>query len=151
VLRFWPLGVLAALLVLFVAGAGMGFANQGGGGGIHQGPVDALSGLLIRPAAAADLRPRAAACGGAGGTLTVAPGATCVYDLRTGFLASRLRLRQTAGGPATAVVTQPDPSVTDSKRLAPGEAAEFVYRQSGSVLRVTCPRPPAGACTIAPA
>jgi hypothetical protein len=140
--RSWPVAVLAVLVVAFAVGIGSGFA--GAAGGVRPVAVDGLAGLLVRPAGAGDLRAEAAGCA----ALAVAPGGSCAYALRTGFLASRLRLVLTAGGPATATVTQPSPAVTDSKQLAAGATADFVYRQQGSVLAVACPASSAGPCAV---
>lgn len=141
--------VLIVLVVVVLVYTGAIVVGRGqGGGDSRQGPQQALGNLLVRPASLDDLAPTPRDC--VQGKLLVVPRVRgCAYALRSGFFGKRLRLRLAAPGEATAVLTQPKPEVTDTKRLDAGAAeAELTYRQDGSRLTVACTAAPGPACRL---
>jgi hypothetical protein len=140
--RLAALVVLVLIVALFAVAILLG-ATRGSGGGLSGTPVDALSGLLVRPASLSDLAPQQPECV-RGQRLVVAQAQPCVYDLVSGFLAKRIRLRVAGPGTVTGVLAQPNPQVSDRKTLSAGDdPAEFVYRQDHSTLTVACAGAPA--------
>ena len=131
--------MLALVVALYVVATAAG-ARQPGGGGDPSGSglTRALGGLLVLPASSGDVMAAPPGCR-QGATLTVATGQECRYRLRNGFLARRLRLSLTAGGPLVAVLAQPKPKVTDTETLdAARTRVDLVYDQAGSTLTLTC-------------
>jgi hypothetical protein len=131
--------VLALVVALYVVATAAG-GRQGSGSGSPSGgglPA-ALGGVLVAPASSGDVEAVAPGCR-QGAALTVPAGQACLYRLRSGFLAKRLRLRLAAGGPLVAVLVQPKPKVTDKEKLDGAHArVDLVYRQDGSTLTLTC-------------
>jgi hypothetical protein len=129
--------VLAVLVALFVVATVAG-TRQPDGRSLRGGPVALLGGVLIQPGRLSDVRPRDPACV-LGGRLVVAAKRSCEYELVSGFLAKRLRLRLTGSGALTAQLVQPNPRATDVKTLDAGHpTADLTYRESGSRLTLTC-------------
>jgi hypothetical protein len=139
--RWIALGVLVLLLILFFVAIGLGIGKDRGGGSqpIRQGPVDFLGNLLVRPAQLQDLSATDPNCS-ASEPLFVQRIRPCTYNLKSGFLAKRLRLTLLNGSASAQVVQQEEgqPRVEDTKGLALNRAAEFTYRENGSTLTVTC-------------
>jgi hypothetical protein len=133
--------VLALVVALYVVATAAG-AGQGAGGGSSgpsgSGLAPALGRVLVLPASSSDVEAVLPGCR-QGGTLTVASGQACVYRLRSGFLARRLRLQLTAGTSLVALLEQPKPKVTDTETLdAAHTRVDLVYNQAKSALRLTC-------------
>jgi hypothetical protein len=129
--------VLAVLAALFVVATVAG-TRQPNGSGLRGGPVALLGSVLVQPGRLSDVRPRDPACV-LGGRLVVPAKRPCEYDLASGFLAKRLRLRLTGSGILTAQLVQPNPQATDVKTLDGGHpTADLTYRESGSRLTLTC-------------
>jgi hypothetical protein len=130
--------VLVVVVALYTGSTVAGARQGGGDSGSRQGLPQALGGILVQPAGSSDLVAVDSACR-RGSALTVPAGGSCVYRLRSGFLAKRLRLRLTGPGTLTAVLAQPKPKVTDTHTLDAGhQTAELTYRQDGSTLTLTC-------------
>ena len=126
-------------MVLYVVATSAGARSGSGGGDLREGLPDALGRVLVQPAGSGDLKAEARGACRQGDVLTVAAGGECAYRLQTGFLARRLRLSLTAGGPVTAVLDQPKPQVTDTETLDPDHPdVELTYRQEGSTLKLSC-------------
>jgi hypothetical protein len=130
------LAVVVALYVLATAAGTRQPSGGGGPGGLREGLPETLGRVLVLPAGRSDLVATSAACRPAG-DLLVPPGGECRYDLKTAFLAKRLRLASADG--VTAVLVQPKPKVTDTEALEGGAVVEFTYRQEGSTLTLSCP------------
>lgn len=124
-----------ALYVLSTA-AGTRQPNGGGDGLQGEGLPEALGRVLVLPGGRSDLVARSDACRPAP-DLVVPSGGECVYDLKTAFLAKRLRLSSADG--VKAVLVQPKPEVTDTETLEGGTIVEFTYKQEKSRLTLTCP------------
>jgi hypothetical protein len=129
--------VLAVLAALFV-GATVAGARQPEGRSLRGGPVALLGGVLVQPGQLSDVRPRDPACV-LSGRLVVPAKRSCEYELASGFLAKRLRLRLTGAGVLTAQLVQPNPQATDVKTLDGGHpTADLTYREPGSRLTLVC-------------
>jgi hypothetical protein len=130
---------LAVALYVVATAAGAGQPSGGGGGGPSgSGLTQSLGHVLVLPASSGDVEAVLPGCR-QGGTLTVASGQACVYRLRSGFLAKRLRLSLTVGSSLIAVLEQPKPRVTDTETLdAAHTRVDLVYNQGESALRLTC-------------
>jgi hypothetical protein len=127
--------VVVVLLYIVATAAG---ARQGGGSPSGGDLPAALGRVLVVPAQGGDVEAAAPGCR-QGAALAVPAGQACLYRLRSGFLAKRLRLRLEAGGALVAVLVQPKPKVTDTETLDGVHArVDLVYRQDGSTLTLTC-------------
>jgi hypothetical protein len=142
--RWVALGVLVVLLVLFFVSIGVGVGkDRGGPQSIQsQAPVAFFGDLLVRPAELKDLSSTNPACL-ANDPLTVLPARTCVYNLKSGFLAKRLTLTPLSGSGTAEVKQQQEgqPQVDDTKKLAPSQTIKFTYREDGTTLTVVCALP----------
>lgn len=133
--------MLLVVVVLYVVATSAGArSGSGSGGDLREGLPNALGRVLVQPAGSGDLKaPATAPACRRGDVLTVPAGGECAYRLQSGFLARRLRLSLTAGGPVTAVLDQPKPQVTDTETLDPAHPdVELTYRQEGSTLKLSC-------------
>jgi len=135
-------------VALYVLSTAAGTRQSGGsGGGLQGGGLpETLGRILVLPGGSSDLVPERGACRPAP-DLVVPPGATCVYDLKTAFLAKRLRLSSADG--VTAVLIQPKPEVTDTEALEGGAIVEFTYKQEASRLTLYCPSDRKQPCRVA--
>jgi hypothetical protein len=142
--RWIALGVLVLLLILFFVSIGVGVGKDRGGPQSiqNQAPVKFFGDLLVRPAELKDLSSTNPACL-ANDRLTVPPTGTCVYNLKSGFLAKRLALTPLSGSGTAKVKQQQEgqPQVVDTKNLALNQTIKFTYREDGTTLTVTCAFP----------
>lgn len=145
--RVIALVALAVVVLLFagstVAGLVPGGPGSGGGGVTAQTLPDRLGDLFVRPASPSDVKPTSGGCA-SGGRLTIKSGTSCDYDLATGFLAKKLRLRFDASGSGNlaivgVVLLQPDPRSRDVETMDDVRTSlDLTYRESGSRLTLTC-------------
>jgi hypothetical protein len=141
------IAVLVVVVLLYIVATAAG-ARQGGGSPSGGDLPAALGRVLVVPAQGGDVEAAAPGCR-QGAALAVPAGQACLYRLRSGFLAKRLRLRLEAGGPLVAVLVQPKPKVTDTETLDGGHArVDLVYRQDGSTLTLTCGPDQKPGCTV---
>jgi hypothetical protein len=141
------IAVLAVVVLLYVVATAAG-GRQGSGSPSGGDLPQTLGRVLVVPAQGGDVVAATPGCR-QGAALAVPAGQVCVYRLRSGFLAKRLRLRLMAGGPLVAVLVQPKPKVTDTETLDGGHAGvDLVYRQDGSTLTLTCGPDQKPGCTV---
>jgi hypothetical protein len=135
--RWAVLAALAVLLGLYALAATAG-TNRGGAGGLQQGLPAALASVLVRTGGPADLDGDRDGCRH-GARIAVPAGGSCAYQLRSGFLAVRLRLRLASPGQVEVVLERSHPSGTERRSLdASATRADVTYRQAGTRLTLTC-------------
>jgi hypothetical protein len=143
------LTVLLVVVALYAVATAAGVRQGSGSGSLNgAGLPQTLGGVLVLPASSGDFAAAASSCRQAR-MLKVAAGQECLYRLRSGFLAKRLRLRLTSGSSLVAVLVQPKPKVVDTETLDTVHArVDLVYRQDGSTLTLSCGPDQKSGCVV---
>jgi hypothetical protein len=139
--RVLLLGLVLVMVVVFVFGIGLGVRSSGDQSTSGDW-VGSLGNLLVQPARAADLTPSPASCL-EGEEMVVSQPVPCTYELKTSFLAKRVRARFADGSRAglTAAFTLTQPGIlVGTKQLRPADAdpISLTYQKQGSSLAVGC-------------